>query len=318
MRICALFCALAVSAQNLTIRTSVPLILVPTSVTDRHGKVIDGLNENDFDVLDNGKPVRHRLEIGASQRPIALVVAVQTNTISGPVLAKVQKIGSMFEPLVAGDRGLVALLTYSHKITLVQPFTGDGKLFSAKMRHLEPDGGAAKLNDAVVEAVKLMEDRGNYRRVLIIIGESKDRGSSAKVEEAITKAQASNVTIYPVSYSAYATPFTSKGDERFASGQRVYDSGAGLNLLSIFAEIGRLGAQNAAAEFSKYTGGARLSFTKLSGLEKVIAKVGDDLHTQYLLSFSPTESTGPTYHEITVKVKKSEALIRARPGYWSE
>ena len=316
MRICAFFCALVVSAQDLTIRTSVPLILVPTSVTDRHGKIIDGLNENDFKVLDNGKPVPHRLEV--SQRPIALVVAVQTSTISGAVLAKVQKIGSMFEPLVAGDRGLVSLLTYSHKITLVQPFTGDGKLFSAKMRHLEPDGGAAKLNDVVVEAVKLMEDRGNYRRVLIVIGESKDRGSSAKLEEAITKAQAANVTIYPVNYSAYATPFTSKGDERFASGQRVYDSGAGLNLLSIFAEIGRLGAQNAAEELSKYTGGERLSFAKLSGLEKVIAKVGDDLHTQYLLSFSPAESTGPTYHQITVNVKNRDALIRARPGYWSE
>ena len=302
MRICALFCALVVSAQDLTIRTSVPLILVPTSVTDRHGKIIDGLNESDFEVLDNGKPVRHRLEV--SQRPIALVVAVQTSTISGAVLAKVQKIGSMFEPLVAGDRGLIALLTYSHKITLVQPFTGDGKLFSAKMRHLEPDGGAAKLNDAVMEAVKLMEDRGNYRRVLIVIGESKDRGSSAKLEEAITKAQAANVTIYPVNYSAYATPFTSKGDKRFASGQRVYDSGAGLNLLSVFAEIGRLGAQNAAGELSKYTGGERLSFAKLSGLEKVIAKVGDDLHTQYLLSFSPLESTGPTYHQITVKVTR--------------
>jgi VWFA-related protein len=250
--------------------------------------------------------------------PIALVVAVQTSSTAGPAMAKVQKIGAMFEPLVAGDRGVLALLTYSNKITLRQEFTSDGKLFSAKMRYLEPDGGASKLNDAVVEAVKLLEDRKKYRRVLVVIGESKDRGSSATLEQVVTKAQAANVTIYPVNYSPFATAFTSKGDERFESGRRVYDVGSGPNLLAVFSEIGRLSEKNSSEALSKYTGGERLSFAKLSGLEKVISKVGDDLHTQYLLSFSPPENSGPVYHEITLKVKASGAVVRARPGYWAE
>lgn len=316
MRILAFFCIFGLSAQELTIKTSVPLILVPTSVTDRRGKGIGGLTEKDFEVFDNGKLVKHSLEI--SQLPIALVVAVQTSSIAGPALAKVQKIGAMFEPLVVGDRGVLALLTYSDKVTVMQEFTSDGKLFSATMRRLEPDGGGAKLNDAVLEAVKLLEDRQKYRRVVVVIGESKDRGSSAKLEQAVTKAQAANVTIYPVTYSAYATPFTSKGDERFESGRRVYDSGSGLNLLAIFSEIGRMGDKNSADAFAKYTGGERLSFTKLAGLEKVITKVGDDLHTQYLLSFSPQESSAPVYHQISLKVKAGGAVVRARPGYWAE
>ena len=52
--------------------------------------------------------------------------------------------------------------------------------------------------------------------------------------------------------------------------------------------------------------------------ERVIAKVGDDLHTQYLLSFQAGESEGKVYHAITVNVRRAEAVVRARPGYWPE
>ena len=42
--------------QPLTIRTEVPLVVLPVTVTDSRGKSIDGLTVADFVVLDNGKP----------------------------------------------------------------------------------------------------------------------------------------------------------------------------------------------------------------------------------------------------------------------
>jgi VWFA-related protein len=311
--------AICLCAQDTVIRTTVPLILVPATVTDRHSKTIEGLTESDFQVLDNGKPVKHSLEI--TNQPIALVVAVQTSAISGPALAKVQKIGSMFEPLVVGEGGVAAIITYSDQIKVWQDFNHDADDFSSRMRKIQPDGNSrtdARMNDAVLEAVKMLADRPKFRRVLVIIGESRDRGSHAKLEEAITKAQAANVTIYPVNYSIYKTSYTSRGDERFdGSGRRVYDTDPG-NLLAIFTEIARLATENAGDALARYTGGEKVSFTRLAGLEKVIAKVGDDLHTQYLLSFQASASEDKIYHAITVNVTRAHAVVRARPGYWPE
>jgi VWFA-related protein len=315
----AISATLSLHAQDPVIRTTVPLILVPANVTDRHGKTINGLTESDFQVLDNGQPVKHSLE--ATNQPIALVVAVQTTAAAGPALAKIQKIGAMFEPLVVGEGGAAAIVTYSDHVTVLQDFTHSFDDFISRMRKIEPAGDSpteAHMNDAVLQSVKMLTDRPKFRRVLVLIGESRDRGSQGKLQDAVTAAQAANVTVYPVNYSVYKTSYTSRGDERFkGSGQRVYNTDPG-NLLAVFTEIARLGTQNGGDALAKYTGGEKVSFTKLSGLERVIAKVGEDLHTQYLLSFVATDTENKTYHAITVNVNRPEALVRARPGYWPE
>ena len=64
------------------------------------------------------------------------------------------------------------------------------------------------------------------------------------------------------------------------------------------------------------TGGATYSFTRQKGLEEAIEKLGTDLHTQYILGFTPELST-PGYHKVEVQVLgQADVHLRARPGYW--
>jgi len=61
---------------------------------------------------------------------------------------------------------------------------------------------------------------------------------------------------------------------------------------------------------------AEFPFTKLAGLESAIEKLGEELHSQYVLSFTLKDLL-PGYHSLVVTVSEPNAKIRARPGYWA-
>ena len=301
-----------------TFRVTAPLVLVPAAVTDKHGKTIEGLTDADFTVLDNGVPQQSSLEYTLS--PISLVLVIEANSRSGAVLRKVQKIGSMIQPLVLGERGSAAVVTFADEVRVWQEFTSKPEVIGSCLKKLEPQGDAVHLHDAVAKAVDMLVERKDRarRRVVIVVSESKDHGSRTKLADLITRAQAANVIVYPLTYSVYATAFTSKGGETFdRSRQPVYDSTGG-NLLSIFTELGAMAKDNSHHALAGFTGGEQLHFTRLDGLERVISKIGEDLHSQYLLSFAPSAPAAvPEFRKLQVRVKgHPEAVIRTRPGYW--
>ncbi|MCZ2149383.1 MAG: VWA domain-containing protein [Bryobacterales bacterium] len=321
-----LLVSLALEAQQpeVRIRTTVPLVLVPTTVTDSAGKPYAGLDSGDFEVYDGNRLVRHELEV--TNQPVSVVLCVQTNRESGPALAKVVKIGSLLLPLIAGEDGAAALLTYSDRLKLRQEFTADQARFTGAIRAMRPDGFGARMLDAVGEGVQLLGQRGErQRKVLIVVGETRDRGSETKLDQVLRTAARTNVTIYSVSFSVYLTAFTSRGDERFGKKReedpedtrpKVYQPGEG-SLVTALVELSRLGQTNTAGALTKATGGARFSFLRLKALEEMFLKVGEDLHNQYLLSFVP-QSAAPGYHDLRVVARGREGLtVRARPGYWA-
>jgi len=315
--------ALLLAAQDplqTPIRTTVPLVLAPVSVTGRDAKPVAGLTSQDFEVLDGGKPRAHQLEV--ESQPVAVVVAIQTNSRAGPALAKIVKTGSMFLPLVAGEGGAVAVLSYSDHVRVHQDFTSKAEWLVSSFRSLRPEGEGARLLDAAGHGLEMLAGRNPIeRRVLIMIGESRDRSSESKLADVLAKAVASNVTIYTVSFSVYLTSFTSRGSERFGETEKEKEKGTpvfqagGMSLLAAFDEIVRLGKANAAEAMAQATGGVRLSFARLKGLEQVVARISEDLYNQYLISFSPA-GAAEGFHSIRVVVKsRPDLLVRTRPGY---
>jgi hypothetical protein len=54
----------------------------------------------------------------------------------------------------------------------------------------------------------------------------------------------------------------------------------------------------------------------LSGLEKAIQQLGEEIHAQYVLSFLPNEPK-PGFHALRVQVQvPGKPRVRSRPGYW--
>lgn len=68
---------------------------------------------------------------------------------------------------------------------------------------------------------------------------------------------------------------------------------------------------------TKYTGGREFGFATQRGLEEAISKIGEELHSHYLISYNPgnTKLEGG-WHSIRIEVRKQGYEVRTRPGYW--
>jgi VWFA-related protein len=337
--------AMIVCAQESRFDVRSRLVLVPVNVADAKGRSVDDLAAPDFLVFDNGRPQKAIVDtIGSGVAPIALVIAVQSSGISIPVLEKVQKIGSMIQPLVTGDRGCAAVLSFAERLTWLQRDCSNGPYTVQRaFDELRPgEHKEARMLDAVHAAVEKLRSQQNARRVLLLISESRDRGSETTLDAAAVAAQSAGVSVYAATYSIFKTAFTSKAKisqpERPEVLRRPNETIGTVNgnpdgpwnaphlpppeqrvdLLAGIGELARLGKINTTEVLTEGTGGATFPFTKLKTLEAAIQKLGAELHSQYLVSFAP-ENPEPGYHRLEVRISRSgEFRIRARPGYWPQ
>jgi VWFA-related protein len=316
--------AISQEPESPTLQTNVPLVLAPVTVTDRKGNIIDGLSVDDFVLTDDGKPQKIRMDTSDTVlAPISMVLLIQSSGISIPELNRIHSVGAMIKPIITGDRGQTAVLSYDSEVRLRQEFTSDtAKIESA----IESTNGysvkTARLVDAVIQGVDMLATRPeNRRRVMLILGESRDRGSKAPLTEAIEKIQRAGVIVYFGTYSAQASAWTVKPEN---DPSLPDNNGNNVDFAAPIVELARLGKKNAADAFARASGGRHLSFTLYSALEAVISRTGQELHAQYLLSFvpaasNPSDKSSDVFHRIEVRIPSHpDAVIRVRAGYWPE
>ena len=103
-------------------KSTVPLVVAPTTVTDSKGQYVDGLTPDDLILYDNNVP--QKIQMDWMTYPIDLVVAVQTSSNSGAVIDKLGGSGILFTQLLAADAGETAVISFSDDVKVHQDFTG--------------------------------------------------------------------------------------------------------------------------------------------------------------------------------------------------
>ena len=311
-------------------------VVVPVSVTTNAGKPVENLVASDFIVLNDGEAQTVRmLSRDSDALPIHAVIVLEANDASGAALAKIKKVASIISTYITNDMelgapSLAAVVTASDEVQTVQDFTAQSEILNDVFTKLRGAGAAGRLLDGVSLACDMLVARKEAtRKVIVLISESRDRQSKALIQDVIAKAQKSEVVIYTLSYSTYATAFTQKASDRepLPDQPGLYDpaghggggqGGGGMNLLAIGAELARLAKVNIAEALAQATGGAHGKFTTLRGLETQLSAIGTEVHNRYTLTFVPPESQPAGYHLLSVHMRNpSDARVHARAGYWA-
>ena len=317
-------------------KTTVPLVVAPTTVTDSKGRYVDGLTTEDLTLYDNSVP--QVIHLDWITYPISLVVAVQTSSNSGAVIDKLGGSGILFTELLAADAGETAVISFSDRVKVHRDFTGNPDAVIRALRMLRMEGGNACMLDALREALRMLEGRPvGRRRIVLMIAEKRDRGSTAKLPEVMERVQRLNATVYWLTYSPFLQPFTVRpktAEDLKPVAERIEtqecalcpppdktavpaDLGPG-GLIYGLGELIRLNQPDLSTLFTNTTGGRTLGFLKKSALEQAIQLVGEEVHRQYLLSFQPKRDEPGQFHAIRVAVKnRPELQVKTREGYWA-
>jgi VWFA-related protein len=317
-------------------KSTVPLVVAPTTVTDSKGRYVDGLTPQDLILYDNNVP--QAIQMDWTMYPIDLVVAVQTSENSGAVIDKLGGSGILFTELLAADAGETAVITFSDDVEVHQDFTADPDLVTHALRMLRKEGDDAHMLDALRQALLMLERRPpRRRRIILMIAEKRDRSSNAKLAEVMERVERLNVAVYWLTYSPFLQPFTVKpktAEDLKPEAERIKvqqcalcpkpddtpvppDLGPGGYLYGL-GELMRLRQPDLSSLFTNTTGGRALSFLKKNALEQAIQLVGEEVHRQYILSFEPKGSEPGKFHAIRVAVKNRPDLhAKTREGYWA-
>src|SRR3984885_8992904 len=321
-------------AEN-TLLAGASVVIAPTTVRDRNGEFVNGLQLQDFELYDNNKI--QKVSADVRDEPLSLVVAVQRSSNLTDFLPKIQNIGTMLNQLVAGQDGEIAVVGFDHRIEVMQDFTNEGTKVSEAMKKMTPGSSNHAVIDAVNQSVRMLKNRPkDRRRVLLLIAEKRDRGSELRAREALTETQFANVSIYSVDISTVVAALTDKGmpprrPSIPAEAQHMPGGGASTptaidqnyymgNYIPVFVDIFKavksVFVDDTLDVFTRFTGGREYSFVGERSLEKAISGISDELHSQYLLSYSPNNPGEGGFHEIKVIVNRPNLEVRTRPGYW--
>jgi VWFA-related protein len=268
------------------------LVLLPTSVTDKRGRVVRGLNAGQFSLFEDTVAQEIRYFSSETAEPVSIAFLLD---VSGS-MRQLDKLGhakaairSIVEQLGPDDR--VGLICFAdEQVVWVTEFTSDRERFLRRL-DVQRGFGQTALNDAVAMAPGLVDQGTSGRKAMILITDGVDNSSALSMEQAISTARKVSMPIYTVGLLSV----------HLDSLPRDYTT----NNLEVLEQV------------ANETGGRLFAVGGPGDLKEAIVILENELRHQYLIGYyTSSESSG--YHQLDLQVKPGRYQVRTRRGFWGK
>lgn len=264
------------------------LVLVPVTVTDRHGKTITDLRQEHFQITDNSVP-REIVSFSQVEAPVALGVVMDLSaSMQRKLPFALEAARAVLSSLGSGDAGY--LVTFGKTPSLRVELTHDFGTLANSLLFARADGNTA-LFDAVDVGLRHGKNVRDLRKALLVVSDGGDNRSRLMESDLIAAAIEADTQIYCIAVH-----------ERL----RPRDEVQGAHFLERLA---------------KSTGGLKLDVRTASEIPGAAQVISRAMRDQYLIGFKPVDnSEGGKLRKVRVSLDLPDApsmRVNARRGYFN-
>jgi Ca-activated chloride channel homolog len=262
------------------------LVVLHASVSDKRGKLITTLTQDDFKIFENGLPQELKL-FRREDVPVSLGIIIDN---SGSMRAKRERVEAATLNLVkeSNPQDEVFIVNFNDEAFLDVPFTNDVKRMESGLARIDSRGGTA-MRDAVDMSINYMKSDGKKdKKVLLVITDGNDNASNVTLERVVQKALQSEVLVYAI------------------------------GLLVEEEKHDATKAKRALKEITSTTGGLVFYPATVGEIQQLTSEIAHDIRNQYTLAYSPTQPDDGSYRQIKVVCNAPGApSVRTRSGYYA-
>jgi Ca-activated chloride channel family protein len=279
------------SEPQTTLKVDVNLVNVYVTVTDDHGAPVGGLKKENFVVKEDGIEQKISVFDKESALPLSIALAIDTSLSTRHDLPLEQASAKRFAKAILRPVDALSVYGFSETVSQATGYTAELKRIDEGIDHIRL-GAATALFDAVYTASRSL-DRRQGRKVMVLITDGGDTISRVNYKEAVRAAEEAEALVY----SIIVVPI---------------ENSAGREI----------GGEHALIQLSEDTGGKYYYATSMAQLDEAFRKISDELRTQYLLAYYPSQRASfSQFRRIAVGISgPSEAAayhVRNRAGYYT-
>ena len=255
------------------------------TVTDRESRLVPNLEQEDFEVYDNGQLQKLTL-FDNKNTPITVVVMLDTSGSMTLILDRVKAAAEQFLiRLLPEDSGRVGAFNDKIEFHPENEFTSDRDMLVRSLKELD-FGYPTRLWDAVDESIRHLEGVQG-RKVALVFTDGADTASRRDLGDVMEQARAKEIMVYSIGL-----------ETEIFNGQRRQRSTPDRGLKKL----------------SEETGGGFFLLKKEDELGPTFTRVAQELHSLYALGFTPATLDGRV-HKLEVRVKRPGMTARSRKSY---
>jgi VWFA-related protein len=275
------------SPSNITVYSRIVDLIF--TVTDHHGNFVTGLQQQNFGLLDDGRPPQ-RVVSFKQQTNLPLRVGIMMDT-SSSIRQRFQfeqqaAIDFLLQVLHPDDRAFVE--GFDVQTDIAQDFTNRVDLLDTGISKLRPGGGTA-LFDSLYKTCRdqmlTLQQTNDVRKAIVLVSDGDDDYSRSQESDAIKMCQRAETIVYTISTNT--GPSKDKGDDVL---QNIADA----------------------------TGGQAFFPTRMEDVAVGFHNIEVELRSQYSLVYVPANfRQDGSFRTIYLQCLDSRYAVRAKKGYFA-